>query len=240
MSKSGRISEIAIEDPSTWMDRVFLTFDIDWAHDAVLSDTVDVVEAAGVRATWFVTHRSRVVDRIGPNPAFELGIHPNFNPLLQGDLTRATDCGAEIDAMLEIVPGCRSVRSHSVAQSGPIMRAFADRGLTHDTNDNIPEGAGMRLRPWRSSTGMVKAPYCWADEHAWSRQQSVDFRDIVNRIGLAIFDFHPIHVFLNTEAPSTYGTARPHLRDPKRLLGLRSESPLGARAALERLLEVAT
>lgn len=240
MSKSSCISEIVIEDPSTWLDRIFLTFDIDWAHDAVLSHTVDIVEAAGVRATWFVTHRSPVVDRIRSNPAFELGIHPNFNPLLTGDLTRAPHCDAEIDAMLDIVPGCRSVRSHSVAQSGPIMRAFADRGLTHDTNDNIPESAGMRIRPWRSSSGMVKAPYCWADEHAWSRPQSLDFQDIVDRVGLAVFDFHPIHVFLNTEEPATYGAARPHLREPERLLDLRSPSLLGARAALERLLETAT
>lgn len=61
---------------------VFFTFDIDWACDEVLSDTIDIIEAAGVSATFFVTHQTTLLERLRANSAIELGVHPNFNTLL--------------------------------------------------------------------------------------------------------------------------------------------------------------
>ncbi len=49
----GYISELHPDDPSTWESKLFLTFDIDWAHDDVLPDSVDLVERADIAATWF-------------------------------------------------------------------------------------------------------------------------------------------------------------------------------------------
>lgn len=83
--KFSTFKKIVVDDPRTWTDAIFLTFDIDWAHDEVLNDTIDIVERAGVAATWFVTHDTPVLERLKHNPNFELGIHPNFNYLLQGN-----------------------------------------------------------------------------------------------------------------------------------------------------------
>lgn len=60
---------------------IYLTFDIDWAHDTILEYTVDLLEKHEVAATFFVTHDTPVLNRLRDNPLFELGIHPNFNPL---------------------------------------------------------------------------------------------------------------------------------------------------------------
>lgn len=85
MTRFRKISSIDIDNESSWWDAIFLTFDIDWAHDDVLNDTIDLVEDAGVAATWFVTHDTPVLDKLRANSKFELGIHPNFNFLLEGD-----------------------------------------------------------------------------------------------------------------------------------------------------------
>jgi len=239
MSIFGKISEIDIDDHSTWVDRAFLTFDIDWVNDSVLLDTIELVESAGISATWFATHNTPLLSRLRSNPMFELGIHPNFNPLLQGDNSKAADALQVIKQAFEIVPDSLSVRSHSIAQSGPILQAFAESGLTHDSNYMVPESAGIPLRPWRMNCGMTEVPYCWADEHISNGRQSNDFKDIIRRVGLAVFDFHPIHVFINTDSPSSYSKVRPHLSDVERLIKYRNLSSCGARSALELLLEVA-
>ena len=67
------ISQIRVEAPETWKGKLFLTFDVDWAHDDVVGDVIDLVESADVSATWFITHRSKVLDRLQANPNFEIG-----------------------------------------------------------------------------------------------------------------------------------------------------------------------
>lgn len=37
---------------SASFEKIFLTFDIDWASDAVLEYCIDIVEQANVKATW--------------------------------------------------------------------------------------------------------------------------------------------------------------------------------------------
>ena len=51
-----KIAQIDPKDQSTWMENLFLTFDLDWAHDAVIEDTMALVADAGVAATLFATH----------------------------------------------------------------------------------------------------------------------------------------------------------------------------------------
>lgn len=56
------ISSIYPEKISTWKNKVFLSFDIDWAHDEVLKDTIEIVKKANVASTWFVTHDTPVIE----------------------------------------------------------------------------------------------------------------------------------------------------------------------------------
>ena len=72
----GRLGEIDPGRAETWQDRIFLSFDIDWAHDDVVHDTIDFVEGLGVGATWFATHLSPTLDRLRANPLSRSGFIP--------------------------------------------------------------------------------------------------------------------------------------------------------------------
>lgn len=80
----GWISEINPNNENTYSKKIFLTLDIDWAHDEIIKDTIDLLQKFGVKATVYITHRSEYIkNEVSKNPLIELGIHPNFNELLK-------------------------------------------------------------------------------------------------------------------------------------------------------------
>ena len=233
---SGIISSIHVEQPHTWEDKIYLTFDIDWAHDDILMDTLELVEEAGVCATWFVTHDTPLLGMLRANPKFELGIHPNFNFLLQGDDRRGRTAAEVIDRMLAIVPEAKSVRSHSMVQSSVLLDLFKEKGLTHDCNHFIPEHANLSLKPWKHWNGLTRVPYHWEDDVACMYPQGRPVEELLARPGLKVFDFHPIHVYLNTEQIARYERTRPMHKVPHELIQHRHNGE-GTRNALRSLIQ---
>jgi hypothetical protein len=132
------IKRISAKNP--FEETLYLTFDIDWACDGVLADTIDLVEEADVCATWFVTHDTPLLKRLRENPKFELGIHPNFNNILAGrpDPTNGKNAEETVVRLLSLVPEAKSVRSHSMTQNSTLLQIFFDKGLTHECNHFIP------------------------------------------------------------------------------------------------------
>jgi hypothetical protein len=231
-----KISNINIDDELSWKSNVFLTLDIDWAHDEVLNYTIDLIEAFNVKATWYVTHETPVLNRLRENKNFELGIHPNFNFLLQGDLSTGKNAEEVVSRILEIVPEASSVRSHSMTQSSVLQEVFVKYGLTHEVNHFIPNWSGIDLRPWLLWNGLVKVPYSWEDDidviynEKYEKGRTLNFSE-----GINVFDFHPIHVFLNTEKISRYEKTRDLHRTPDSL-SLESYNGFGTRSNLLKLL----
>ena len=240
MRRSGKITDIVVDGFERHHDHVYLTFDIDWACDEVLADTIDLVEKADVCATWFVTHDTPLLKRLRANSKFELGIHPNFNSLLAGspDVNNGRSAEEIVDRLLELVPEAISVRSHSMTQSSVLLKLFLDKGLTHDCNHFIPYQAGIELHPWRLWNGLIKVPYFWEDDATaiYGGGYYQEVLELTNLNGLKVFDFHPIHVFLNTETLDRYEDSRPYHRSPKELLRFRNNKTPGARTALKALL----
>lgn len=234
-----KISDIRVEAPSTWDNNIFLTFDIDWVCDEVLEDTIDLVEKADVAATWFVTHDSPLLERLRANPKFELGIHPNFNFLLEGNARNGRNIEEITDRLLSIVPGAKSVRSHSMTQNGPILQLFYDKGLVYDCNHFVPERSGIQLKPWRLCNRLMKVPHFWEDDDAFIYNDTVDIRALCRRRGIKVFTFHPIHVFLNTENTERHESTRPWHHDPEKLIKHQGDHPNGTRKLLKQLLEQA-
>lgn len=235
MMKFKTISSIDVDDDVSWKDVVFLTLDIDWAHDGVLCDSIDLIECAGVQSTWFVTHDTPLLQRLRANSKFELGVHPNFNFLLQGDGGSSREVIANVK---NIVPEAKSVRSHSMTQSSNLLDLFKEAGLTHDANHFIPSQAGLELKPWRLWNGLLRVPYGWEDDIYCMYELKNDMSFFVKLSGLKVFDFHPIHVFLNTESLDRYERTRPLHNNPQELIKHRYDG-YGTRSRLLDLLAMA-
>lgn len=233
--KFGKISEIKLDVKESWSDRLFLTIDIDWCCDDVLVETINLIEYSGVYATWFVTHKTHLLNRLRENPKFELGIHPNFNSL-EGDLknTNATEI---LNKILEVVPEAKSIRSHSLTQSSKLLQMFVDKGLTHDCNSFIPEQSGIELKPWKVWNGLIKVPHCWEDDLACQYGNNISLKPILLGKGLKVFDFHPIHIFLNTEHLSRYESTRSIHHHPNQLIQHKNKNT-GIKNLLDTLLYV--
>jgi hypothetical protein len=231
------ISSVQPAQPETWEGRVFLTFDIDWAHDEVIASAIDLVEEYGVAATWFITHPTHQLERLRANPQFELGLHPNFLPLLmKGDPSNGRSAEEVLDRLLKLVPEARAVRSHSLVQSGRLLELFSNKGLTHEANTFLPAQSGIALRPWVDWFGVIRVPYFWEDDHHCEIRPQCCVDEMEARPGLRGYSFHPIHLYLNTEALGRYESARDSFGDPNRLMTHRNEEGGGVRQILESLL----
>lgn len=224
--------------------KIYLTFDIDWACDEIFEHTIQILEKYQVSATFFVTHDTPLLHRLRNNPDFELGLHPNFNSLLSSS-NQAYDAEQVVCALKNIVPEATSVRSHSLAQSSHILDIFLKHGITHDVNLLIPAYSGIELTVFRHINGIVRVPFFWEDDvHcvAMSSGYEEDWHPqrFLSRKGLKVFDFHPIHVFLNTENLQRYEDSRPFHRQAQELLQFRYEEPeAGSGAFLIHLIKEA-
>lgn len=209
MLEFGLIRDIIPAQSETWDNKIFLTFDIDWASDDVLALAIETVERYGASATWFVTHETPLLERLRCNPRFELGLHPNFNPLLLdgGHPSRwsSHDILADICRM---VPGAKSTRSHSLTQSSKLTPQFLEFGITHDCNTYIPWQARFELRPWVDWSGLIKVPYFWSDDLFAMQGLPVEPTVLTSKPGLKVFGFHPIHLALNTVTLDVYEQTR--------------------------------
>ena len=226
------------------MNRWFLTIDVDWAPDEAIADTIDLIQRFGSASTWMVTHDTPLLDDLRKSSAVELGIHPNFNGLLQGHDTRGfTSARAVIEDLVALVPEAKAMRSHSVAQSSPVLDFCAEHGLTHDVNMFIPSGSANVCTPWKSWNGMTRVPYVWEDD-VWCLYEATDQPErtpleiYTSYQGIVVINFHPIHVYLNTERLERYESLR-HVHHNGRALLKHRYDGYGTRNRLIDLLSVA-
>jgi hypothetical protein len=235
-----KLSKLVPEDPATWAP-LFLTLDIDWADDAILNDAIDFVERADVEATWFVTHDTPVLARLRENPKFELGIHPNFNDLLAGGSQNGKDLQEVLSRLMDLVPEAKALRSHSLCSSTRLLQLMPEFGLTHESNLYLPPEGGSH-RPFRIWNGIARVPHFFEDDLFLftDAARKGAFREHVRTLmrsdGLRVFDFHPIHAYLNTEDLTRYERTRAIHRSPDKLIAERFPGE-GARTALEALLD---
>ena len=233
--KLGKISEITTELES-YEDRMFISFDIDWCHDDVLQDSIAIIKSYGAPSTWFVTHDTPMLDAIRDIHNSELGIHPNFNKLLSGDFSNGRCVEEVIDRLLELVPEAKSIRAHSLLQSSPISDILASRGLTHECNHFIPFQSKVDLKPWKLWNGIIKVPHFWEDDISMMYDTSSISETLSSSSKLKVFDFHPIHVYINCDSIQKYEATRLIHREPEKLI-LKRHSGSGARQDLLYILE---
>lgn len=187
------------------MNDVVLTLDLDWAPDFVIDFVAEQLVTRGVRATWFVTHNSVAVERLRATESlFELGIHPNFLP----GSSHGSSPTEVLRHCLELVPDAVSVRTHALVQSSPLLATImAETPIQRDVSLHLPYA--HHLSPfdyhWEGRT-ILRVPYYWEDDFEMEVPAPCwDLSRIIGQhAGLKVFNFHPIHVFLNSARREPY------------------------------------
>jgi hypothetical protein len=182
-----------------------LTLDIDWAPDWMVADAADRLARAGVRATWFATHRSAVLTELLREPLFEVGLHPNFLP----DSSHGSDPRQVMEHMAALVPGASSVRSHSLFQSERHSQLLAEEfGIRTDCSQLLMDAAHVaphRLRFSAAGPWLTRVPHVFQDNMFMFAGRPWRFDDpAFHTPGLKVFDFHPVHLALNSASFDAY------------------------------------
>lgn len=187
------------------MDEAVLTLDIDWAPDCTIDWIAQVLVARQVRATWFVTHVSAAVERLREHPdLFELGIHPNFlSGSSHGDTTDAV-----LAHCMALVPEASTLRSHALVQSTPILaRIMSETPISTDVSLYLPYTPHLRPVEYRvGGRALLRLPYFWEDDDEMQQPERSWRLGPLLQIGpgLKVFDFHPIHVYMNAVDMTPY------------------------------------
>ena len=212
---------------------IAITSDIDWAPDEVIQDTVDLFQKYNVKCTLFCTHDTNVIKKSNRD-LFEIAIHPNFNNTLNGSSNKRPD--EIIEEIFKIYPEAEGVRSHSLTNSTPLLNLFSKVGFKYVSNTLIPYSNNIEItKLWNN---MVSIPINWEDDVHMMYENSFENSKLqINQNNLNVFNFHPIHVYLNTEKISDYENAKRFYNAPKKLKEHVNTKTIGTRDFLINLLE---
>jgi len=168
----------------------FLTFDVDWAPEYVLDYVLNILDERELRGVFFSTHPSSRLREASSR--HEIAIHPNFHPhSTQGDSAQEI-----VRRLMEEHSGAAGVRSHGLYWHGGLVALYKSFGLQYDSSLLLPYVP--HLQPFRHN-GLIRLPIWWNDGLYAAEGRAYDIRDLdLESPGLKIFEFHPIHIFLNS------------------------------------------
>jgi hypothetical protein len=184
-----------------------LSLDVDWAPDFMIQETIDILVHHELKATYFVTHDTPVLDTLrARSDLFELGIHPNF-------LAASSHGSSErevFSTMKRLVPEARTMRSHDLVQGSRMLTmARTEFGITTDASLLLPGAVGLaphEIRYNHSCPPLLRIPTFFEDDiEAYSPTKRWTIADQKFHVpGLKLFNFHPVYVYLNSDNMASY------------------------------------
>lgn len=216
--------------------KIFLTFDMDWASDEVLEDFYELLCELDVRGTINVTHNTKLLGRFREEGRLELGIHPNYNALLdgKGDGLSYKDV---IGNLMEIVPEAVTVRAHSLTDSSNLAIMYAEYGLIYNLNMFYLPQRHVCVSHFIDVYGEIKIPFLFEDDLYLMRcDKDISYYLSDDFIAPRVFNFHPIHIFLNSDSIECYENAREYFKDYKELKKYCNISKFGIKDLLIKLV----
>lgn len=206
-----------------------LTMDSDWAPPEVIAHALDVVRPSATPCTLFLTEDAPPSNADGGperDLRVEIALHPFFN---------GRDPAEVLAPLLARHPQARGLRPHRLSMP-PEHCARAVRASGARWVSSHADSDALALKRWDGD--IPDAPIHWGDNTLLRLGQRPSLSGLdPQRPGLAVFNFHPVHIFLNTCDQEQYERARPAYHDPERLRSLRNATRFGVRDALLELLE---
>ncbi|WP_404431837.1 hypothetical protein LG299_15515 [Microbacterium lacus] len=202
------------------MHEAFITIDVDWAPDWAMRRLLNDLLEAELRSTWFITHETPVLDELrARRDLVELGVHPNFQP---GSSHGATPSAVLAECM-RIVPEARTMRTHCLVQSTPILQTVVDESpLVLDASVYIRDLTSVRVSelPLDRGRSLARVPYVWEDDlEFFARDPHWDAVSFLagrsDRDELTVMDLHPIHYVLNSADVKPYQALKAAVGDTR-------------------------
>lgn len=193
-------------------NKIYLTFDMDWACDGVMEFLYDLLEEYDTVATINITNDFSLMEKYRKNEKIDLGIHPNFNSLIDGK--RGSDKESVIKQCKEIVPEAVVARSHSLLRSSPLTQVLYSCGIKYELNYFIAPYEGICVYPWMFQ-GILQVPFFYEDDlYLMDKNNKPPQFYLKENIKMyKIFNFHPIHLFLNSESLARYERIKENYHD---------------------------
>ena len=181
--------------------RYALTFDIDWSPDFAIRYCLELLENAGCKATFFATHSTSINQEI-VDRGHNLGIHPNFLP----SSSQGTSVQEIISECLTYAPDAWCMRTHALVQSTPLLLEIFSKfpQLKLDVSLFMHRFAYAHKVKWEfDGITFDRLLYNWQDDAQFASFNEDSLPKLF--FGeLIVFDFHPIHVFLNSTDGNEY------------------------------------
>ncbi len=186
-----------------------LTLDCDWAPDFILDEVREMLLKKNAHATLFITHSSEALSAWKQEKIFELGWHPNF---MTGS-TQGENPFQVAKYLNAIAPNATSMRTHNLMQSTPLLKDFLQNtpSILNDTSLYLPNQ--IHINSFKLHLGnkisIKRFPFCWEDDLHLLSNGGFNFSWLPFRTkGICILNFHPIHIYLNTNDFSVYHRIR--------------------------------
>lgn len=178
---------------------IIVTLDVDWAADWMIEMAAEVLVERGVKATWFITHESPALETLRKEPLFELGWHPNFLP----NSSHGETPEAVLTYCQGLVPEARSVRTHSLCQSERHLSLMVEAfNIKNDCSIYLPVDSAIDAHSVgysESGPKLTRVPHFFQDNMHMYTGKSWDLsRSMLERTGVLVFCFHPVHIALNS------------------------------------------
>lgn len=179
---------------------ICLSFDTDHLDESRMAEFTAEVPLPDA-CTFFCTQRYEALDA----SAHELCGHPDLRP--------ETDWGAALDACREDFPDARGFRAHAAPSSHALSMELRSRG--YEWTSAREEAGRAGVAPYRETWGIWHAPIFYMDNmdfsfpDFWPDVPHTPFdtgllETAVRGEGTYVFDFHPIHLMLNSSSARAY------------------------------------
>lgn len=210
------------------------TSDLDWAPESMIEETLEIFKKYNVPLTPFITHRSEAIERCYEGEkAKYVGLHPNFLP----NSSHGKTVDDVISHVIGLWPGARCFRSHNYVDSLVIAQKFYEKGFRYDSN--LCLYLEPHVVPLHHATGLLRFPVFFEDILFLDKNEDGVSRPYLLSplvvSGLKIFNFHPIHVCLNTPNVEYYLKVKSQVYEHRDWASLVYHG-IGIRTYLEMLL----
>lgn len=213
---------------------IIFTCDIDWAPEEVIEYTVSTFKEANIKCTFFATHESQVLNEIENDSLFEIGIHPNFNNLLTGEIGKVENIIGELKKKY---PNAVGFRSHSLFTYTHLVDMLPSFNLKYESNFYLPyESGGGLVKLWN---GIIRIVHNWEDDLYLMSNKKCSFPELeMKKENLHIVAFHPIHYFLNTERTERYNMAKKFYKETDKLKSFVNKDQYGIQNIVNDFMEI--